>query len=434
MEISKRDLINTLFVLGFPFYGVGFYMGMRVAFSAGQMFSIAPFLLIIIIHLIDLIYRGYAVRMVNGRYWLATAFLVSMTAGMWMAFFKGFPGFLLMNTLAQSIMFFAPFNAAIILQIVNRDNEDFNYSNMFLKSMVILMAVNFVGYAGGFSNLVHFFPGRISLPFMRGLYDAAHLLSIINLMLLFKFKDFTGKPVRFLGMAAFYLVNMAVMLNVNSRLSFLVFLLITVLFVTRIIRSTRLLYTVSLFTMPLLLSFALLIYEILTLPIFNAVMTRVNKHDVTSFNGRSYLWYGAYEWFLTDRRGLLFGGGYNAQAGLGFMERIGVLWGVESPGMIHMHSSFLQILLAQGIVGLGLMYILMWQLYKYYRRQYLENTVEAPLFAAMVYLLFIWQIDIFCYGMDFGIPILFTMFAAMAVDRNMITRKNALQPVQAIQA
>ncbi len=112
MEISKRDLINTLFVLGFPFYGVGFYMGMRVAFSAGQMFSIAPFLLIIIIHLIDLIYRGYAVRMVNGRYWLATAFLVSMTAGMWMAFFKGFPGFLLMNTLAQSIMFFAPFNAS----------------------------------------------------------------------------------------------------------------------------------------------------------------------------------------------------------------------------------------------------------------------------------------------------------------------------------
>ena len=131
---------------------------------------------------------------------------------------------------------------------------------------------------------------------------------------------------------------------------------------------------------------------------------------------------------------MLVGGGYNAQAGLGFMERMGLLWGVESPGMINMHSSFLQILLAQGIVGLGMMYVLMWQLYKYYRRQYLANTVEAPLFATMVYLLFIWQIDIFCYGMDFGIPILFTMFAAMAVDRNMITRKNALQPVQATQA
>lgn len=427
MEISKRNLINTLFVLGFPFYGVGFYLGVRFAFSAGQLFSVAPFLLILIIHGIDLIYRGYAIRMVNRIYWLGMAFLVSMTAGMWMAFQKGFPGFLFMNTLGQTIMFFAPFNAAIVLQIVNRDNKDFDFSGMFLKSLIILMGVNFVGYAAGFSNLVHAFPGRVSFPFMRGLYDASHLLSLINLMLLFQFKDFTGKPLRFLGMSAFYLVNLALMVNINSRLSFLAFLILTILFVTRIIRTTRLLYSLSLFTMPLLLSFALLIYEILTLPIFSAVMTRVNKHDVTSFNGRSYLWYGAYDWFMTDRRGLLFGGGYNAQAGLGFMDRIGVLWGVEKSDMIHMHSSFLQILLAQGIVGLMLMYMIMWQLYKYYRRQYMVGSVEAPLFAAVVYLLFIWQIDIFCYGMDFGIPILFSLLAAIAVDQRMITRNAAEQ-------
>ena len=420
MEISKRNLINTLFVLGFPFYGVGFYLGARHAFSAGQLFSVAPFLLILLVHGVDLIYRGYAVSMVNRLYWLGMAFLVSMTAGMWMAFFKGFPGFLFLNTLGQTIMFFAPFNAAVVVRIVNRDDPGFDLSGLFLKSLILLMGVNFLGYAAGFSNLVHAFPGRVSLPFMRGLYDASHLLSIINLMLLFHFKDFTGRPLRFLAMAGFYMLNLALMVNVNSRLSFLAFLLITVLFVIRIVRTMRLLYTVSLFTMPLLLSFALLIYEILTLPIFAAVISRVNKHDVTSFNGRSYLWYGAWEWFVDDRRGFLFGGGYNAQAGMRFMDRVGALWGVEKPGLIHMHSSFLQILLAQGVVGLLLMYMIMWHLYKYYRGRYMAGEREAPLFAAVVYLLFIWQIDIFCYGMDFGIPILFSLLAYIAVDRRLV--------------
>jgi O-antigen ligase len=422
LEISKRNLINTLFVMGFPFYGVGFYLGVRYAFSAGQLFSVAPFLLILIIHGIDLIYRGYAVNVVNRIYWLGMAFLVSMTAGMWMAFYKGFPGFLLLNTLGQTIMFFAPFNAAIVVQVINRDNKDFDFPGMFLKSLIILMVVNFIGYGAGFSNLVHAFPGRVSLPFMRGLYDASHLLSMINLMLLFQFRDFTGRPLRFLGMLAFYLANLALMVNVNSRLSFLAFLIITVLFVTRIIRTTRLLYSISLFTMPLLLSFALLIYEVLTLPIFTAVLSRVSKHDVTSFNGRSYLWYGAFDWFMTDRRGLWFGGGYNAQAGLGFMDRIGVLWGVETPNMIHMHSSFLQILLAQGIVGLLLMYAVMWQIYSFYRKRYMSGASDASLFAVVVYLLFIWQIDIFCYGMDFGIPIIFVLLSFIAVDQRLFAR------------
>lgn len=418
MEISKRTLINTLFLLGFPFYGVGFYLGIKVAFSFGQLFSVAPFLLILLVHGVDLIYRGYALSVVNRNYWLGMAFLVSMTAGMWVAFQRGFPGFLFLNTMGQSIMFFAAFNAAVVVRIVNSHDEEFDFAELFLRSLLLLMVVNFLGYGAGMSNLVHAFPGRVSLPYMRGLYDASHLLSIINLMLLFKFRDFAGRPLRFLGMLGLYLFNMAIMMNVNSRLSFLVFLVVTVLFLTRIIRTLRLLYTVSLFTMPLLLSFALLIYEVLTLPIFSAVLSRVSKHDVTSFNGRSYLWYGAWDWFLDDRRGLLFGGGYNGQAWLGFMDRIGVLWGVENATMIHMHSSFLQILLAQGIVGLLLMYVIMWRIYRYYRTSYLADSREAPLFAVVVYLLFIWQIDIFCYGMDFGTPILFSLLAVIAVDRH----------------
>jgi O-antigen ligase len=104
------------------------------------------------------------------------------------------------------------------------------------------------------------------------------------------------------------------------------------------------------------------------------------------------------------------------------MDRIGVLWGVETPNMIHMHSSFLQILLAQGIVGLLLMYAVMWQIYSFYRKRYMSGASDASLFAVVVYLLFIWQIDIFCYGMDFGIPIIFVLLSFIAVDQRLFAR------------
>ncbi len=416
MEISKRKLINTLFLLGFPCYGIGFYLGVRFAFTAGMMFSVLPFIIILLIHGIDLIYRGQARVLVNRVYWLSLAFLLSMVAAMWMALFKGFPGYNAMNTIGQTIVILVPFHAAVVLRIVNRDDPGFDMAGLVLKSLVLLIGINFLGYAAGMSNLVHAFPGRISLPFMRGIYDAAHLLSIINLMLLFYMKDFSRRPLFFLAVAVFYLINVAVMINVNSRLSFLAFMILTVLMVTRVIRNARFIFPISLLTLPLLLSFALLIYQVLTLPIFEAVLSRVSKEDVTTFNGRSFIWYAAWDWFVNDRRGLIFGGGYNAQYWLGYMRRIGMLWGVDKPAFIHMHSSSLQILMAQGMVGLGLMITLLWHMYKRFRAFYRANAMEAPLFGAGLYLLFIWQIDIFCYGLDFGIPILFSLLAYLAVE------------------
>ncbi|MCW5900338.1 MAG: O-antigen ligase family protein [Flavobacteriales bacterium] len=416
MQISKRKLINTLFLLGFPCYGIGFYLGVKQAFTAGMVFSALPFILILAIHGIDLIYRGQARVMVNRIYWIALAFLISMAAGMWVAMLRGFPGYNLINTTGQTIMILIPFNAAVVVRIVNLDDPRFDMAGLMLKSLSLLIGINFLGYASGMSNLVHSFPGRISLPFMRGIYDAAHLLSIINLMLLFHLRDPLRKPITFAVLGTFFLVNTAVMVDVNSRLSFLVFLVLTVLFITRVMRRARYVYAISLFTLPLLLSFALLIYQVLTLPIFEAILSRVSKEDVTTFNGRSYIWYAAWDWLVNDRRGLLFGGGYNAQHALGFMKRIARLWGVERPALIHMHSSSLQILMAQGVTGFALMCTCLWYAYDRFRKFFRADTKEAPLFAAVVYLLFIWQVDIFCYGLDFGIPILFCMLAYIAVD------------------
>ena len=190
-------------------------------------------------------------------------------------------------------------------------------------------------------------------------------------------------------------------------------------------RTARFVYPIAMFTLPLLMSFALLIYEILTLPIFSAVLSRVNKSDITSFNGRSYIWEAAWDWFVNDRRDLIFGGGYNGQYWIGFMDRIAVLWGVKTPKLIHMHSSSLQILFAQGIVGVILMSICLWYIYKWYRERYIANAMEGPLFAVAVYFVFIWQIDIFVYGLDFGIPLVFSMLSYIAIKPQFITRKNA---------
>lgn len=416
--ITKRWLINALYVAALPVYGYGFFYGAKNgSISKGMIVSIIPYILLIAVHLIDLIYRGYALRVTNRFYWLAMATLVSMASGMWIAYFRGFPGFEMFNTMMQTLLIILPFQAAVVVQVVNRDDPDFDFAGLFLWSIVALIFFNFLGYAAGQSNLVHYFPGRINLPYMRGLYDAAHLLSLINLMLLFHIKDFTRRPGTFLAMLGFYLVNVAVMISVNSRLSFMAFVILTVLFIARVLRTARFVYPVSLFTIPLLLSFALLIYEVMSLPVFQAVLDRVSKEDVTSFNGRSYIWYAAWDWLVSDRRDLLFGAGYNGQYWFGMMEKIGVLWGVEKPAFIHMHSSSLQVLMAQGITGFVLMCACMWQVFRFYRQQYITNTALAPLFAAAVYFLFIWQIDIFVYGIDIGTLLFFSLLAYFAVDR-----------------
>jgi len=416
MDIPKHRLINALFILGLPFYGAGFYIGARQSFSLGMVVSMVPYVLILLVHLLDLGYRGHAKRVVNRVYWVSMLCLLSMASGLWIAYARGFPGYSAANTMLQTLMLLVPFNAAVVVQAVNRDRAGFDFARLFLVGLVALIGLNYVGYAGGLSNLVHAFPGRVNLPFMRGLYDASHLLSVINIMLLFHIKDPVRKPVRFLGLSAFYMLNLAVIVSVNGRLSFLVFLVLTFLFVMRMARA-RFLFPLSFFALPLVLSFALLLYEVLTLPVFSAVLTRVSKSDITTFNGRSYLWYGAWEWLLNDRRGFFFGSGYNGQYWLGLLDRVGVIWDVKRPVFIHMHSSSLQILMAQGFTGLVLMGYSMWYAWSYYWKRYVEGNVEAPLFGVAMYLLFIWQLDIFVYGLDIGVVLLFALLSHVAVDR-----------------
>ncbi|MEO8734059.1 MAG: O-antigen ligase family protein, partial [Flavobacteriales bacterium] len=281
--------------------------------------------------------------------------------------------------------------------------------------LMALLVVNILGYGAGLRNIFHSFPGRISLPFTLGIYDAAHIFAFMNLILLGYLHGFKTKPIRFILVATVYIVNMVIMLSVNSRLSVMIFLVITILFVSRAAKVSKGIFVISLFTMPIITNFALLIYKIMTLPVFSKLLERVSKNDVTTFNGRTYIWDAATQWLMDDRRGLIFGNGFNGQYHLKILEGVAKLWGETGSYRLHMHSAFLEILVDQGVVGLVLMYLVYWRGYSYYRKQFLDNTHMAPLYAGFVYLLFAWQIDIFGYAYNTGFLLLFILMAPLSV-------------------
>jgi O-antigen ligase len=272
-------------------------------------------------------------------------------------------------------------------------------------------------------NVLHHIDGRLNLPFVLGIYDAAHMLAMINLMLLFYMKDPVKRPVRFLGLLVFFLVNMVLMLKVNSRLSFMTFILLMGLFMFRMVGRAKLMFPLSLFTMSLLTNFALLVYTILTLPFMQAIVSRVNKEDVTTFNNRTTVWDVGWNWLEKDRHGLLLGHGYQGQIHLKGWDHIAVVFNVKDVQNVHMHSTFMQTLINQGVAGYALLLVVVWFTFQYFRKRYREGALEAPLFALVVYMLFILQIDIVCYGNDFGNALLLCVFAMVVMDPKHITRK-----------
>ena len=81
--LSKRKLINTLFLLSFPFYGIGMYLGIKASASFGTLFAVLPFILILLVHGLDLVYRRQARNMVTPAYWVGLLFLLTLVWSMW---------------------------------------------------------------------------------------------------------------------------------------------------------------------------------------------------------------------------------------------------------------------------------------------------------------------------------------------------------------
>jgi O-antigen ligase len=401
-------------MLAIPWYGVGTYVFVK-GFSLGLIFCTIPFLVILLFHAIDLLYRGTFTPSVNGTFYLCCAALLSGILSIPLGLRYGSPILNPWNTVILMVFMGVPFLAAVVVQTYNRGEYRTGLAWLMVKGLILWLVVNLLGYAAGLRNLMHSFPGRISLPFSLGIYGAAHILAFLSLVLLGYLHDFRSRPVRSIGLSLVYVLNIAIMLSINSRLSIMIFMVITLLFILKLIKKTKGIFLISLFIMPIITNFTLLIYNILTLPFFASVLTRVSKKDVTTFNGRTYIWDAAADWIMHDRRGWLFGNGFNGQYHLRLLDTVAKLWGESGSYRLHMHSAFLEILVDQGVVGVILMYLVYWRGFSYYRRQYMEGTPMAPLYAGFLYLLFIWQIDIFGYAYNMGFMLLFVLMAPLSL-------------------
>ncbi|MFZ1686842.1 MAG: hypothetical protein WAU70_05460 [Flavobacteriales bacterium] len=426
--ISKRKLINFLFLIALPVYGIGCWLIVKKSPTVGYVTASLGYLSIIVFWLIDRMYQRTLRPMTNRVFWIGMLYIASLVMMYWIGLLVHHIAILtLPNTIGQSLLVLVPFPAVVIVMIYNREADDFDFAELFLRSLLVLLILNYIGFAGGLHNLMHTFPGRVSFPFGTGIYDGSHLVAIVNMMLLFriKFSELSSRPIRFSFYTGVYLLNLGAMLSINSRLSSMIFLLFTLLFLFKVMKAARV-YLLSLFTMPLMMSFAMLIYAVVSLPFFTSILGRVSKEDVTTFNGRTYIWEAVADWAVHDRRGLVQGLSYHGHYKIGMLDEVARLWGVRNAYNLHTHSTFLEILTSQGIIALGVFYWLMWQAYKYYRQRYLNGFSEAPIYAAFIYILFVYQIDIFAHGIFLGHMVFFTMLAYLAVDKRFVVRPDRL--------
>lgn len=89
--IQKTTLVNALFVLAFPLYGIGNYLSFKINFSEGIIISVSAFLAILLFWLVDRMYQGPTEKVLNRKFTVGFLFTLSIAWSMWVALFKSFP-------------------------------------------------------------------------------------------------------------------------------------------------------------------------------------------------------------------------------------------------------------------------------------------------------------------------------------------------------
>jgi O-antigen ligase len=289
--------------------------------------------------------------------------------------------------------------------------------HMTFNSLSIMLALNLIGfYVFGLKNGIHSIEGRLSLPFIDGMYSGACMIAILNLMLYYYMKKAIASTdgFRFTYLLIYFLLNLLFLYFINSRLANMTFLVVFGLVFLNIVHRVRGLFIVGVLFVPLLLNLGFFLYQILSLPVFKAIMQRVDLKDVTTFNGRSYAWTSALDWLLNDQVNVVFGNGHNGHYFLHLMTNIAKLWGVKETDT-HLHSTSLSILVDQGIVGLLLIIIVSAITYRYFRKRLGESKDEGIFFAVMVFILIVMQVDMFVYRDCTGAIILAALAAVASV-------------------
>jgi hypothetical protein len=413
--MHKRDIINFLFVISFPVYGVGTYFSAISSPSAGYIISILPLFLIMLFYFVDLLYKGEFKIRLNGYYFLMSLFILSSIASLFIALAKGLPEASLIQTVTKSILLFVPFQAFLIAALYNEEKE--NMLRLTLIGLSALLFINLVGFFGlGMSNAGHSIEGRINFPFLDGFYSWASLLAIINLLLLHYLKRTWKYPVYFSALSAYFVFNFVIFFMINSRLSILIFALVATLWIFGAIRVKGV-FLLSMFTIPILLTSGIIIYKILQLPGLSFLLQRVDIEDVTTFNGRAFLWRDAMDWLMNDQQGLLFGNGYKGHYFMGLISDVAKLWNEKEVYHMHLHSTSLETLVSQGVVFFLLFAVLFYLIYTYYKRKNKEGAEEGAFLPVVIYLLFIMQVDTFVYLDNLGFIIFSLLLSKIVIDK-----------------
>lgn len=419
--LSKRDIINFLFVASFPLFGIGTYIAASKSPSGGFIVCIFAHLLIILFYLIDILYKKEFQPRINAYYFLSWLYLLTCIVSVFRALYAGLPEDNLAITIVKSIVFVTPINAFIIVVLYNDDLVE-RITRLTFLSLSLLLLINLFGFfVLKLSNELHSIEDRLNFPFLDGFYSGACVLTILNLMLIYYMRKLTDDPFRFACYAAYFILNLVLLYMINSRLNILIFLFVALLLSFRVIEKIKGLFISSLFTVPILLSSGLFLYQILTLPVFVTMLKRVDLQDIMTFNGRSFIWSNVMTWLTDDQRGIFWGNGFKGHYFLDLISDVAKLWNadVKEYHHLHLHSSSFEILVSQGIFGYAIFLILFHRVYTYYKKKYQEGDPQGVFFAVAVFMLFISQVDMFVYLESSGQVIFSLLLATVLVNHKL---------------
>jgi hypothetical protein len=338
---------------------------------------------------------------------------LSSIASLFVALHKGLPesGILLMST--KSLELIVPFNAFVVFIIYNYEKKNLLW--LTLLSLSLLLIINLIGFfILHLSNEVHSIEGRINFPFLDSFYSGASLLAIINLILLYYLKRTWNDPMRFGLIMCYFIFNLALFFQINSRLTIIVLIVVMGLFFLKLMRL-RGIYLFSMFTIPILLSSGAIMFKAVQMPGLSMLLQRVDVEDVTTFNGRAFLWKDAMDWLLYDQQGLVWGNGYKGHYFLGLISDVAKLWNEKDPYHMHLHSSSMEIMVAQGLVFFLVFAILFYRVYRYFREQNEIGTEEGAFLPLVLFLLFLMQVDTFLYLDNMGFVFFSLLVAKIAI-------------------
>src|SRR5688572_22186431 len=186
--LDKRETINFLYTISFPMYGIGSYIAANINSPVGHIFSVSIHFIILLFYLIDILYKQDIQLRINSTFFWMVGFQLSCIMAFWIALSKNPPFINEIISYARSGIILIPFYAFVAVCLYNQDKSE-QLVKMTFNSLTILLFLNLIGfYVFGLKNGIHTIEGRVSLPFIDGMYSGACMIAILNLMLYFYMK------------------------------------------------------------------------------------------------------------------------------------------------------------------------------------------------------------------------------------------------------